>query len=164
VEILFTPWRFAYVSGSADRSECIFCKMLEAGEDRANLVLLRAELNFVVLNRYPYTSGHLMIAPYRHIADPSDASPEELLEMMTLCTAATGILREHFKPEGFNIGMNIGRVAGAGEESHYHMHVVPRWGGDNSFVSVLGDARIVPENLADTYERLEGDFRQCRPG
>ena len=114
MHIIFTPWRYQYVKNSDDDEDCVFCRILNAGDDAENLVLLRTELNFVVLNRYPYTSGHLMIAPVRHMSEVTKARPEELNELMTLCSESIQILRKVFKPEGFNMGMNIGRVAGAG--------------------------------------------------
>lgn len=158
MEILFAPWRYRYVSTGDNDAECVFCKIINDDKDDTNLVLRRAGHNLIVLNRFPYTSGHLMIVPFRHLSDPCQAAPEELAEMMSLTTVSLEILRKYYKPHGFNLGMNLGRVAGAGVEHHFHFHVIPRWSGDTSFVSVVGEARVIPESLEDTFLRLRDDF------
>lgn len=161
MDILSAPWRYKYVSAGDGGEECVFCNLVAAGDDAARYILYRSGLTIVVLNKYPYTSGHLMLAPMRHIGDPCQANPDELREMMELSSAAIGIIRQVYKPHGFNLGMNIGRIAGAGVEHHFHMHVVPRWSGDTSFFSILGDARVLPETLEDAYDKLVVHFKNC---
>ena len=158
MEIIFTPWRYKYVSTSDEATDCVFCKIIESPDDSGNLVLSRSRHNLVVLNRYPYTSGHLMVAPLRHLSEPADARAEEIDEMMALSVKAMEILRRELRAEGFNVGMNVGRVAGAGVEHHYHMHVIPRWGGDTSFVTLTGDARVIPQKLDETFRLLQPAF------
>jgi ATP adenylyltransferase len=142
------------VPGSTSRAECLFCSKAASSDDRNNYVVLRAEHNFILLNLYPYTSGHLMIAPYAHVATLGEAAPEALEEMMRLTARAETALRKLYKPEGLNIGMNVGACAGAGVAGHIHMHVLPRWCGDASFMSTVGETRVLPEELGVTWERL----------
>ena len=151
------------MSSGIPRDECLFCSKAAGSDDRANLVVLRAEHNFVLLNLYPYTSGHLMIAPYAHVATLEAAAPEALAEMMRITARAEAALRALYKPEGLNIGMNLGACAGAGVAGHIHMHVLPRWCGDASFMSTVGETRVLPEELGVTWERVrealkDGDF------
>ena len=153
---LWSPWRYRYVSSAPVTGECLFCEKAASREDRENLVILRAEHNFALLNLYPYTSGHLMIAPYAHVGELR-AAPKELTdEMMDLVKRCEQVLRERYHPEGFNVGMNLGRVAGAGVADHIHMHILPRWGGDTNFMSTVSDTRVLPEDLMTTYEKLYG--------
>jgi ATP adenylyltransferase len=157
---LWTPWRYRYVSSAkpADtgpQGGCIFCEKAASSDDRGNYVVLRAERNFAILNLYPYTSGHLMIAPYEHIATLGGAPQETLEEMMRLTAQAERALREVYHPDGFNIGMNIGESAGAGVAGHIHMHVLPRWTGDGSFMTTVSETRVLPETLETTYDRLK---------
>ncbi len=159
MEIIFAPWRYQYVS-SGNEEDCVFCRIIGEDKDGDNLVLARASYHIVLLNRYPYTTGHLMIAPLRHMADICDATSKELSEMMSLSADACAALREQYSPEGINIGMNIGRSAGAGVDKHYHMHVLPRWTGDTSFVTIMGGARVIPEALDITYERLRRSLKK----
>jgi ATP adenylyltransferase len=154
VDYLWSPWRYRYVSSAEQRPECIFCAHAASSDDLANLVVLRAEHNFVLLNLYPYTSGHLMIAPYAHVATLVDAAPEALSEMMRLTVRTEKALRALYKPDGLNLGMNLGHAAGAGVAGHIHMHVLPRWSGDASFITTVGETRVLPEELGITYERL----------
>lgn len=133
---------------------CIFVDLPASTEDRKNLLLYRGRKAFVMLNRFPYTNGHLMIAPYKHTADLSELDDEELLEINKLLAAAVRWLTKAFKPEGFNIGVNLGQVAGAGIPTHVHWHIVPRWNGDTNFMTVIGDVRVIPQSLEDTYDRL----------
>jgi ATP adenylyltransferase len=157
VDHLWTPWRYTYVS-SADHSaapnQCVFCAKLAAGDDAANYILLRGERNFALLNLYPYTSGHLMIAPYEHVATLAEAHPETVVEMMRLTVRAEKALRDLYRPGGINIGMNIGQCAGAGVAGHIHMHVLPRWPGDASFMTTISETRVLPEDLETTWRRL----------
>jgi len=150
---LWSPWRYRYVSTAGPVGGCIFCEKAASSDDRANLVLLRAERNFLLLNLYPYTNGHLMIAPYRHVATLEDAEPATLDEMMRLTARVERAMREVYKPGGFNIGMNLGECAGAGVPGHIHMHVLPRWFGDAS--TTVGETRVLPEALETTYDRLK---------
>lgn len=157
---LWSPWRYQYVSRAAPGDPCIFCSKPAAGDDRASHILLRAEHNFILLNLYPYTSGHLMIAPYRHVARLSDLDPAALAEMIALAARAERALTEVYRPQGLNLGMNLGECAGAGVAGHLHMHVLPRWMGDASFMTTIGETRVLPEDLDTTYEKLAGAFRR----
>ena len=155
---IWAPWRLAYVKDAAKDSEeeCIFCAKPAAGDDRENLIVHRGERCFVILNLFPYTNGHLMVAPYEHLGRVQDLPPETVAEMMELAQRAMTVLEEGYAPHGFNVGFNQGRVAGAGVEHHIHMHVVPRWGGDTNFMPVLADTRVMPQTLDQTYDALEG--------
>ena len=159
MERLWSSWRLAYVSGSGEPKGCIFCDAL-AAEDAATLVLARGASSFVILNLYPYNNGHLMVVPNWHIASLAAASPEELAELMRLTQAAEAALTEAYRPQGLNVGMNIGRPAGAGIADHMHIHVVPRWSGDTNFMSVVGGVRVLPEELGQTAERLRPIFER----
>jgi ATP adenylyltransferase len=152
---LWTPWRYRYVSTTGPDSDCVFCEKAASSDDRGNFVVLRAERNFVILNLYPYTTGHLMIAPYEHIATLAGAHPETLQEMMQLTARAEKTLRQIYNPDGLNIGMNLGESAGAGIAGHIHMHVLPRWTGDGSFMTTVAETRVLPETLDTTYERVK---------
>jgi ATP adenylyltransferase len=152
---LWSPWRYRYVSTAGKGGGCIFCEKAASTDDRGNYVVLRAERNFLLLNLYPYTNGHLMIAPYEHVATLEEADPATLEEMMRLTARAQKALREVYRPGGFNIGMNLGECAGAGVAGHIHMHVLPRWFGDASFMSTVGETRVLPETLESTYDRLK---------
>ena len=148
----------AYVGASSPTAGpppgCVFCHALGGSDDATSLVLVRRPLTFLILNAYPYTPAHLMAVINRHVGALQDARPEEMAEAMQLVSVATTALTEEYRAEGFNIGLNQGRAAGAGIEGHLHVHVVPRWNGDHNFVSVLGDVRVLPESLAATYARL----------
>ena len=163
MERLWSSWRLAYVSGSGEPKGCIFCDAL-AADDAATLVLARGASSFVILNLYPYNNGHLMVVPNRHIASLAAASPEELAELMRLTQAAEAALTEAYRPQGLNVGMNIGRPAGAGIADHMHIHVVPRWSGDTNFMSVVGGVRVLPEELGQTAERLRPIFERILGG
>lgn len=156
MEIIWTPWRYEYVSNVDRQGDCIFCDKTAEGCDRENQILKRAKRCVVMLNRYPYTTGHLMIAPFEHLASIEDLDGETAAEMMALAQLSIAALRKSFGPDGFNIGINIARVAGAGLADHVHMHVVPRWAGDNNFMAVVADTKVLPCNLDDVYDRLEG--------
>jgi ATP adenylyltransferase len=150
---LWAPWRMQYIVGP--RSDgCILCEKAKGEEDAKNLILARGPFAYVLLNIYPYNSGHLMIAPYRHLECLEILSPEESAEMMAWACKSERILREAFHAEGFNIGVNVGKVAGAGIEDHVHMHVVPRWSADTNFMPVLGETKIIPEYLEQTFAKL----------
>ena len=157
---IWAPWRLKYVSDASkdDAAECIFCAKPAEGDDAANLIVHRGELCFVILNLFPYTNGHLMIAPFEHVASLPDLNAETVAETMALAQRAMRLLDRSYSPHGYNVGFNQGRVAGAGVEHHIHMHVVPRWGGDNNFMPVLADTRVMPQTLEQTYETLRGGF------
>jgi ATP adenylyltransferase len=157
---LWSPWRYRYVSTAEESSGCIFCDKPRAGDDRAQLIIHRAKLNFVLLNLYPYTSGHMMVAPYAHVGTLEDAAQETLEEMMLLTQRAQRHLRELYRAPGFNVGMNIGSCAGAGVVGHIHMHVLPRWAGDANFMTTIGETRVIPESLEAAYERLAAAFSE----
>ncbi|HSC71290.1 MAG TPA: HIT domain-containing protein [Candidatus Methylomirabilis sp.] len=150
---LWAPWRMAYIEG-AQRDGCLFCEKPREGVDRKNLILSRGPLTYVVMNLFPYSNGHLMIVPYRHCSDLTQLSPEESLELMQSAQRCTQILQDAFRAEGFNIGFNLGKVAGAGIADHLHLHIVPRWMGDTNFMPVLADTKVMPEYLEVGYDKL----------
>jgi ATP adenylyltransferase len=154
VDILWSPWRYRYIAKSEPSPGCLFCTKASENRDAENYVLYRGDLNFVLLNLYPYTAGHLMIAPYEHVDSMANASPQVLEETMRLTRQAEVNLRSVYRPDGLNIGMNLGSSAGAGVAGHIHMHVVPRWVGDANFMSIVGETRVLPEELPITYEKL----------
>jgi ATP adenylyltransferase len=153
LERLWSPWRLAYVTGSGEPKGCVFCDA-QAEPDAAPLVLYRGATCFVILNLYPYNNGHLMVVPNRHVATLALATSDEMAEMMRLTQASEVALTEAYRPQGINVGMNLGRPAGAGIADHMHIHVVPRWSGDTNFMSVVGGVRVLPEDLGQTAERL----------
>jgi ATP adenylyltransferase len=158
MERLWTPWRLAYVTTTSDEpSDCVFCDA-QARADAESLIVHRGERTFVILNKYPYNSGHLMVVPHRHVGRLSDLDQVELLEFATLAQVAERALGEAYRPHGFNMGVNLGKSAGAGVLDHVHLHVVPRWDGDTNFVSVVGETRVLPEELPATAERLRAVF------
>jgi ATP adenylyltransferase len=157
---LWSPWRYQYISKANREEECIFCAKPAESRDEQNYIVHRGKRCFVLLNLYPYTSGHLMIAPYEHVATLEDAPLESLLEMMRLTREAERHLRRVYRPEGLNMGMNIGKCAGAGVAGHIHMHVLPRWTGDANFMSTVGETRVLPEELAETHRRLSQAFSE----
>jgi ATP adenylyltransferase len=159
VERLWSPWRLAYVSGSGESKGCVFCDA-QVHAEAATLVLFRGATCFVILNLYPYNNGHLMVVPNRHVATLTDAVPEELCELIRLTRVAEMVLTEAYRPQGMNVGMNLGRQAGAGVADHMHIHVVPRWTGDTNFMSVVGSVRVLPEELEQTGERLRPIFER----
>ena len=155
MDYLWSPWRFQYVSTpSQPGQECIFCYAFSQNRDRELLVARRAQHCAVILNRFPYTPGHVMIAPYRHLAFLEDASPPELHDLVTLAALCQKALRLAYRPEGLNLGMNLGRCAGAGVADHFHLHVLPRWTGDSNFLTVVGETRTLPEELHTTYDKI----------
>jgi ATP adenylyltransferase len=140
------------------KRKCLFCRLRQEKDDEANLVLYRGEFAFVVMNRYPYNNGHLMVAPNRHVGDFEKLKPTESLELFELVQASLRVLRLDMKPQGFNVGMNLGRVAGAGVADHVHMHIVPRWLGDVNYMPVMAETRVVNEHLTETWGRLRKRF------
>jgi len=154
VDYLWTPWRYNYVTEGDRLSGCVFCNAANAANDRETLIVHRAEYNFVILNRFPYTNGHVMIVPFAHASSLAALTEEALLEMMRLAREAERQLRAIYHPDGLNIGLNLGRSAGAGIADHLHMHVLPRWAGDTNFMTVTGETRVLPEDLPATWEKL----------
>jgi ATP adenylyltransferase len=159
---LFTPWRYAYLSGGRREKGCIFCRARDSKDDRAHLVVYRGRFNFIILNRYPYNSGHLMIVPYDHLAELARATPMQLREMMLLAARSEKALQDVYGMDGLNLGMNLGTAAGAGVLGHFHLHLVPRWNGDTNFMTVTGGTRVTPEVLEETYRKLSPLFRERR--
>lgn len=150
---LWAPWRLEYIKSADEQPGCLFCDAAAAEDDRA-LVVARATRGFVLLNKFPYASGHLLVAPYRHVADFAELEDEEALEIHRLAGKAMAALAETLAPQGYNAGWNLGRIAGAGVVDHVHLHVVPRWAGDTNFMPVLADVKVLPEHLADTRRKL----------
>lgn len=159
---LWAPWRMSYILQLDQTEECIFCTKPKGQHDEEHLILHRGKTCFVMMNLFPYNNGHLMVAPYRHTADLGGLSDEERLDLMGLVGPWTRILSDVLGAQGFNIGMNLGRVAGAGIDQHLHLHVVPRWNGDTNFMPVVGDTKVISEALTETYRKLREAF--CRRG
>ncbi len=153
MERLWAPWRMEYVTAD-DKPGCIFCYKPEEERDRENMILFRGRLSFIMLNAFPYNNGHLMIAPYRHIGDFSELTDDEMLDIMRLVRIGKDTLASAFGPDGFNIGVNLGKVAGAGIADHVHVHIVPRWNGDTNFMPVIADIKVMPQALDKAYEAL----------
>ncbi len=160
MERLWSPWRATYLSDGSKSGGCFLCQKPAEESDEENLVLYRGGLAYVVMNLYPYNSGHLLIAPYAHINDLGQADPDVASELMVLTQRCVRASAAVYRPDGFNVGMNLGAAAGAGEPGHLHVHVVPRWAGDTSFMPVLADTKTLPETLAQTYARLKPAFDQ----
>jgi ATP adenylyltransferase len=159
VDVLWSPWRYDYItrSGSASSSGCVFCDILQnSASDEENYILKRAEFNFVILNIYPYGTGHLLVIPYEHKPLLDDLDKPTSDEMMDITKSAQAALADVYHPEGFNVGMNLGKSAGAGVAGHVHMHILPRWSGDVNFMTSIGETRTMPESLGDTYRKLAG--------
>jgi ATP adenylyltransferase len=154
---LWCPWRLEYILGPRP-DVCVFCLPAHTDEDGERLVLYRGLWNFVVMNKFPYTNGHLLVTPYRHVMDIGDLTPEESGELFPLLQTGVRILRTRFSPQGINIGLNLGEAAGAGIREHLHFHLVPRWNGDSSFMAVLDEVRVIPEHLRSTYQALKPLF------
>jgi ATP adenylyltransferase len=154
MDYLWTPWRYSYVTDASKQERCIFCDALALGDDSKSLIVLRGHKNFIILNRFPYTTGHVMVVPYQHVSEFSGCDVETLSEMILLAQRVARALDAGYHPEGFNLGMNLGRCAGAGVAGHLHLHVLPRWAGDTNFMSTVAETRIEPEDLAVTYEKL----------
>ncbi|HEY7019177.1 MAG TPA: HIT domain-containing protein [Gaiellaceae bacterium] len=150
---LWAPWRLEYIKRADDEDGCVFCDAA-AGDDEERLVVHRGTQAFVLLNKFPYSSGHLMVATYRHVGDFGELTDEEALEVHRLAEQGLGALAEVYGPQGYNLGWNLGRIAGAGIVDHVHLHVVPRWAGDTNFMPVLADVKVLPEHLAETRRRL----------
>jgi len=154
MDYLWTPWRYRYVTDAAKDEHCIFCAALALSDDAQGLIILRGKKNFVLLNRFPYTTGHVMIVPLAHVAELLACDSETLAEMMLLARRVQSALGATYHPEGYNLGMNLGRCAGAGVAGHLHLHVLPRWTGDTNFMTAVSETRVEPEDLTTTYEKL----------
>jgi ATP adenylyltransferase len=154
MDYLWTPWRYAYVSGTEKTTGCVFCNAVKEKDDANALIVYRGKNCFVILNAFPYTPGHVMIVPYAHLDELQKLSTDAAHEMIALSQRMEAVLRELYRPDGINLGMNIGKAAGAGIAGHIHMHVLPRWIADANFVSVVGETRILPETLEVTWERM----------
>jgi ATP adenylyltransferase len=159
---LWSPWRLEYLTGPSAEG-CIFCRAAKGDDDRKNLVLLRGDRAFLILNRYPYNNGHFMAVPYGHVPSLEDLDPPTLTEMMLLLNRGLAALRQAMEPDGFNVGVNIGHVAGAGIEDHVHIHAVPRWAGDTNFMPVVGDMRVIPQTWMQTYDQLKAALEDEAP-
>jgi ATP adenylyltransferase len=160
VDRLYASWRYAYVTGSRETGECVFCAA-QRSEEAGSLIVHEGRSAFVILNLFPYNSGHLLIVPRRHVADLAALTRDELIEMAELTQAAARVLADEYRPQGINIGMNLGKPAGAGVADHLHTHLVPRWTGDTNFMTVVGDVRVLPEEIAQTAERLRPAFARA---
>ncbi len=166
MEQLYTPWRMKYITSDKKKMDgCVFCANFEEGAkaDPQNYIIHRGETTFTIMNIYPYNTGHLMILPQKHVATLSDITAQTQYEIMALADHFVEILEELMQPDGFNIGLNLGRAAGAGIDTHLHLHIVPRWSGDSNFMTVVGETRVLPETLPDTYARIVEALRKRPP-
>ena len=154
---LWAPWRHKYVVNPGGEG-CIFCKKPSENKDEENFILYRGERVFVIMNVYPYNNGHLMIAPYRHIGEVTELTADEVAEMANVCQKSVEVLKNKMSPDGFNIGMNLGKIAGAGFENHLHIHIVPRWSGDTNFMPVISNTKVIPISLQEAYRILKEGF------
>ncbi len=157
MKTLWAPWRIEYITGEKDNG-CIFCNKPKEGNDKENPILFKGETSFIIMNRYPYSNGHLMAVPYRHTNNMSELNGDERLELMNLTTKCIEIL-DIMNPDGFNVGMNLGTAGGAGIDDHLHFHIVPRWNGDTNFMPLIGDVKVMPEYLKDTYKTLSEQIK-----
>jgi ATP adenylyltransferase len=160
MDYLWTPWRYAYVASAERSSGCVFCNAVNAVNDEAARIVYRGKTCFVILNTYPYTPGHVMIVPYAHLDELQKLPPGTATEMMALSQRMESVLRQLYTPDGVNLGMNIGKAAGAGIAGHIHMHVLPRWVADANFLSVVGETRVLPETLEETWKRMTEALRK----
>ena len=151
---LWAPWRLEYIESADEQESCVFCRAIESRDDESTLVVRRGRDATVLLNRYPYASGHFMVAPNRHVGEFGGLTDDEALEIHRLAQSGIGALAQIYEPQGYNLGWNLGRIAGAGVVDHVHLHVVPRWAGDTNFMPVLADVKVIPEHLSDTRRRL----------
>jgi len=157
MKTLWAPWRIEYITGEKEEG-CIFCNKPQEGKDKENLILYKGETSFIIMNRYPYSNGHLMAVPYKHTNSMSELTESERLELMNLTTKCIEIL-DIMNPDGFNVGMNLGTAGGAGIDDHLHFHIVPRWNGDTNFMPLIGDVKVMPEYLEDTYKTLSEQIK-----
>jgi ATP adenylyltransferase len=160
MDYLWTPWRYAYVANAQSSTGCIFCDLPRAGDDAKVFIVHRAQYCYIILNAFPYTNGHVMIVPFAHEDELRKLAAEAATEMMSLAQRMETVLREIYRPDGINLGMNIGRAAGAGVAGHIHMHVLPRWVADANFMSVTAETRVLPETLDTTYKKIKNALEQ----
>ncbi|UCH01269.1 MAG: HIT domain-containing protein [Deltaproteobacteria bacterium] len=160
MKVLWAPWRMEYVSSGKGEGECIFCPDGDRSQDERRLILFIGNRSIVLMNRFPYINGHLLVAPLRHVSTLDALLPEEKLDLITMVEKSIGVLKEVMNPEGFNVGLNLGKVAGAGVEEHIHFHVVPRWSGDTNYMTVFGEVRVIPEHIQATYRKLSPFFKE----
>ncbi len=158
MKVLWAPWRMEYIQSDKEEGACIFCPGQDRSRDEERLILYVGKLTMVVMNRYPYNNGHLLVAPHRHVPGLDDLTLEETQDLMANVRRSIGALKAVMAPEGFNVGLNLGQVAGAGMEDHLHFHIVPRWNGDTNLMTVVGDVRVIPEHIRETYEKLRTHF------
>jgi len=158
MQVIWAPWRMDYILSDDKKGGCIFCPVDEREKDQARLILYVGSMTTVLMNRFPYINGHLLVAPIRHIPELEGLSNEESMDLLLMVKKSVDILKKVMVPEGFNIGLNLGRVAGAGVEEHMHFHIVPRWNGDTNYMTVLGDVRVIPEHIDETYRKLRPYF------
>jgi ATP adenylyltransferase len=156
---LWASWRLKYIQKKDPETGCVFCNAIAKPDDGKNLIITRGTHCVAILNKYPYTSGHLMIVPNQHAADLNELTPETRAEMMENVAKFTGVIQRAYNPQGFNIGINLGSAGGAGIPGHIHIHIVPRWGGDTNFMSTIGETRVLPESLEDTYQRVMSAYK-----
>ncbi len=161
-DILWAPWRIEYIKNCFKEDGCIFCQKPGEKKDRENLIVYRGRTGFVIMNRYPYNNGHLLIVPYQHTSELSSLTDEEKIELFDLLRLSKDVLERVMNPQGYNIGMNLGRLAGAGITTHLHFHVVPRWGGDTNFMPIVGHTKVISEALEKTWENLKKAFDELK--
>jgi ATP adenylyltransferase len=158
MKVLWAPWRMEYILSDQKGGNCIFCPGSDRGQDEERLILYVGSLTTVIMNRYPYNNGHLLVAPIQHVPALDQLSDKENLDLLLMVRKSIDILKKIVNPEGFNVGLNLGRVAGAGMEDHLHFHIVPRWNGDTNYMTVLGEVRVIPEHIKETYKKLRTEF------
>jgi ATP adenylyltransferase len=158
MKVLWAPWRMGYILSDRKDQNCIFCPGEDRSKDAERLILFSGEQSLVMMNRFPYNNGHLLVAPVRHVAGLDELGSEEILDLLLTVRKSIEVLKKEMRPEGFNVGLNLGHVAGAGIEEHIHFHVVPRWNGDTNYMTILDDIRVIPEHIQKTYEKLRPDF------
>ena len=156
--ILLAPWRIEYITDASKNKGCIFCEVFKSSDDEKNLIVWRGKTSFVIVNKYPYNNGHLMVVPFRHTPEMSALDDEEKIELFDMIRLSQDVLRDVMEPQGFNVGMNLGRLAGAGIVDHLHFHLVPRWGGDTNFMPIIGDTKVISEALEKTWAKLRQKF------
>lgn len=159
MKVLWAPWRMDYILSNEKGNECIFCVGDDRSKDQERLILHVGSMTMVMMNRFPYINGHLLVAPIRHVPELDHLSEQEGLDLLLMVKRSINILKKVMRPEGFNVGLNLGRVAGAGVEEHMHFHIVPRWNGDTNYMTVLGEVRVIPEHIDNTYKKLKEYFK-----
>jgi len=162
MKVLWAPWRMEYILSDKEEAGCIFCPGDNRSQDQARLILFVGSLTLVIMNRFPYINGHLLVAPVRHVPDLESLTEKETLDLLLMVRRSIEVLKKVMRPEGFNVGLNLGSVAGAGVEAHLHFHIVPRWNGDTNYMSVLGEVRVIPEHIVETYGKLLPHFRKFK--